>query len=212
MAARVTKIFLKMAKNLTIHEREDLKNRISKLYLQGYGVSRIANYVNPLVSYNVTPPTVHRHLKAILKTWYDEREADIDQRINTELLRLNEVEYQAWQAWHRSCKAKVKKTNKRKGSPKTKKMEGGQDKEYIQADYVSETEQTEEMIGDPRFLDIIQKCVDMRLQWLTKGSEQGSNKGSTNITNNTVLVMTSQERYVPEKLKQVMQINSVNPS
>lgn len=190
-----------MAKNLTVPQREDLRNRISELYLRGYGIGRIAAEVCRVTDYSVSGATVSAHLKVVQKGWFEKREKDIAQRINTELMKINEVEYEAWQAWKRSCKSKTKKTTKRRGTP-AKNKEGVA---VINPQSVSEIEQTEEMVGDSRFLDIIAKCIDTRLQWITKGMDEKPKNpaGVTNITNNTVLVMSNQERYVPEKLKQM---------
>lgn len=194
-----------MARILTIPQKEDLKGRISELYLKGMGIGRMAKKISSEATYSVSVPTVSKHLKAVLKEWFDAREQNIELRINAELLRINEVEYQAWEAWQRSCKSKTKKTSKQKGTPKRKTDETGKEKEFIQADYISETEQVEEMVGDPRFLDIIAKCIDTRLQWITKGMDSAGNgrPATTNITNNTVLVMARQEKYIPEKLRTI---------
>lgn len=188
-----------MAKVLTVPQREDLRNKIADLYLRGYGIGRIAAHVSETSDYSVSGATVSAHLKVVQKGWFDKREKDVAQRINTELLRLNEVEYEAWQAWKRSCKTKTKRTRKSKGTPF--KNAAGQD--AIKALSISEIEQSEEMVGDPRFLDIIAKCVDTRLQWITKGMDERPTANTTNITNNTVLVMSKQERYIPEKLRQI---------
>lgn len=193
-----------MGKILTIPQREDLRTRIAALYVRGYGLMRMAKEISSVADYSVSAVTVSKHLKAVLKEWYDNREHDIDQRINTELMKINEVEYEAWKAWERSCKTKTKKTSKQKGTPKVRELKDGKKENYIVSDYVSETEQTEEMVGDPRFLDIIAKCIETRLQWINKGSDvPGPKGGVTNITNNTMLVMAPQEKYIPEKLRQM---------
>lgn len=191
-----------MAKTLTIPQKEDLRNRIAELYLRGYGIGRMAAEISRTAEYSVTAPTVSAHLKAVLKTWFDNRIKDVDQRINTELLRLNEVEYEAWQAWQRSCKAKTKKSTKRKGTPYIKQEDG---KEYVKQGSVTNMEQTEETPGDPRFLDLITRCVEARLNWLTKGMDwnEKPKAANGNVTNNTVLIMAQQPHYVPDKIKQL---------
>ena len=148
------------------HERIAILQRrktVASRYLHGEPQWQIAN------SLEVTQQTVSLDLKAIRAEWLADAKQDYDEIVGQELANLREVERQAWEAWTRSCQnAETMKARMRK------RARVGDD------DGESFTEKTSKgQAGDPRFLDVINRCRERRCKILGIEAEQRQPDGQT---------------------------------
>jgi hypothetical protein len=120
---------------------EQRRQQIAALYLQGHYQSAIAQQVG------VSQQQVSYDLKALQKTWLASALRDFDTLKAEQLAKIDAVERAAWEAWARSLKAReitVQET-----------IAG--ERQTTKASIRNETQ-----VGDPRFLERIQKCIDQR--------------------------------------------------
>lgn len=113
--------------------------------------------------------TVHRDITAVLDQWRAAAASSLDQWRAEELARCNAVEAEAWRAWERSC---LDRTRNR-----TRKTES--ETVSVQAEVA-----TEKRDGNPKFMEMILKCIDMRCKLLgvyPKG-EEGRDQQRTAIS------------------------------
>lgn len=118
----------------------------ARLYLKGLYQADIAKEVG------VSLPTIKRDLAEIRSIWLESSIRDFDEAKAQELARIDLVEAEAWEAWADS-----------KGSTTTKRKE---EKEATQFPGTNEIEITQELNGDPRYLQVVLVCVERRSKLL----------------------------------------------
>lgn len=130
----------------TYEERERLIAQIADLYVTGQSLTEISHQLR------VHRSTVVRYTKILAERWLEHADKSFAVVRAREIAKLDRVEHEAWRAWERSCqKVSEEKTTARDDDDgitrinrtTTKKESGG---------------------GDPRFLDMVFKCVDRRLK------------------------------------------------
>lgn len=123
-------------------DREEMARR----YMRGESQYKIAaemGFSQQAVSYNISK---------CRKEWIANSQQLIGERTMLELAKIDEVERSAWEGWLRSCKDSeklVSETNTGGDKPGTK-----------------ERVEIEPQAGDPRFLDVVLKCVQQRCKIL----------------------------------------------
>lgn len=123
------------AEALAILER---RKRVAARYIRGETQWEIAR------AFEVDQKTVSNDLKAIRAEWLASAVQDMDAIKARELARVDECEAQAWKAWTKSQEnAEVLRARMRGQQSETEKVSKGQ-------------------AGDPRFLDVVLKCVEKR--------------------------------------------------
>jgi len=138
------------AKELTDIQYAQRLYTISKLALRGVSSTGIA--AHPDV--NLPDSTVRDMLRKIKAEWkllYGEASADL--RV-AELAKLDHIETEAWEAWERS------KENKRRDQINSE-INVKSDGTSKRTPRVARTIQ-EDRTGDPRYLDVIFRCIDKR--------------------------------------------------
>lgn len=124
---------------------------VAKLYKRGYSYADIQREVREQLGMDkgYSLRTVHKDVHTLLEEWKETRIEDVDKAIQAELVRLNEMEKEAWQEWDKSKQDHEKKRAKQQKTS----GEGGDDAVRME-------QQREEVIGfgDPRYLDIVHKC------------------------------------------------------
>lgn len=138
-------------------ERERDLVEITSMYLQGFTQQHIAEAISKERPYSIGHKTIARDIKTLLERWRHGSFEEIGTAKRRELARLNVVEAEAWSEWHRS-KLPIDKTL-------SERREGEQG--------VSTTARTqrENRIADPRFLQIVQNCVEARGKILGFGDD-----------------------------------------
>ena len=118
---------------------------MAEMFLEGYTLTEIARH------FGVTKRTVEVNIKKVRDVWKEESIGRYDDYVVTELMRINRVEREAWDAWRRSQKDSEKTVIRNTGVvlDKDNKVLGhGQET----------TEYREVQAGDPRYLKIIEDC------------------------------------------------------
>jgi hypothetical protein len=177
-------------------QRQSRKADVARLYLQGLTLWQIAQEVK------VSQNTICKDLEQIRLEWLQSSLRDFDQRKAEELARLERVESEAWAAWvkskfdqeqHRTKihkereearRSKDKGNDKgRNGSKNTKGQEGPSERARARMEIKSMEEEllSKGSNGDPRFLEIVMKCIDMRLKVI------GAYKSNPSTTNQLII-------------------------
>ena len=118
------------------------RKRVADLYLQGWTQSAIAAEVG------VKQPTVCTDLKKIQADWKESAVRDFDLRREIELQKIDRVEREAWAAWERSQK------------PSQSAYTTDEANQRHTRRHVKNSN------GDPRFLEIVHKCIGARRELL----------------------------------------------
>jgi hypothetical protein len=131
------------ANNLAVLER---RRNVAARYVRGETQWEIAR------AFEVDQGTISRDLAEIRKAWQAEAVRDVSEVKAKELAKVDAAEEQAWRAWTRSQEdAQTKRERLRPGSD----------------DEAGETVRTSKgQAGDPRFLELILKCVQKRCEIL----------------------------------------------
>ena len=112
--------------------------QVSELYLQGWSQSAIATHLG------VAQSTVSADLRVIQQQWRASSLRNFDLTREVELRKLDRLEREAWAAWERSQKPDQSAVVTGDGS-------GRQTRQSLK-----------HQVGDPRFLDQINKCISQR--------------------------------------------------
>ena len=126
---------------------------IATLYLQGKRQFEIAQILSTdqAREYTLTQQTISRDLKMIQRDWQRSAIIKFDEARAQELAKIDNLEREYWRAWERS-KTEKKQTVKQR-------TEGAELKELTRV-------QEWEAIGDHRFLEGIQWCINRRCELL----------------------------------------------
>ena len=125
----------KQSKKLALLQR---RQQVAELALQGWSQAKIAEHLN------VAQGTISGDLTAIRKEWRESALRDFDEARAIELQKLNLIETEAWSAWKRSQKPQ-------QSAVFTGASPGPESRKSLANRY-----------GDPRFLDLINKCIAAR--------------------------------------------------
>lgn len=142
-------------------QRTHDKAIISSLMARNNKVRDIATELNRRnkeegVDYSLSFQQVHYDMKKILAEWKNERSENIDELIENELAKIDEIERECWIAWEKSKEGKQKI-----------QRDGG----VVNADgdlvgtKISKIE-LDESYGDTKYLDRIQWCIEKRTELL----------------------------------------------
>lgn len=134
---------------------------ITKFYVRGYSYREIAKLLNEELTkseagYVLTESAVYNDINIIQIEWKRERMETIEEYIQKELRKLEEIETQLWQAWEMS------KMGKRKVKIRGGELDGtAEGKGGKLQNRVAETS-----AGDPKFLDLLLNVQDKRAKLL----------------------------------------------
>jgi len=120
------------------------RREVARLYCKGWTQPEIAEQLD------VHQSTISRDLKDLRKDWLASALMDINEAKARELTKIDILELEYWDAWHRSVGENIRETSKAKGPAQGKptKME--------------KTIVKDRLVGDPRFLAGVQWCIDKR--------------------------------------------------
>lgn len=134
------------------HEQRERDLEITaRLYMQGWYQQEIADYLSnregdPTADYTLSQVTISKDLAEIRRRWLESSLVDMDQIKAEELAKIDRLEREYWQAWEDS--RQVLETRKLQSGDK------GSSELLIEA----------EQVGDPKFLQGIQWCIDRRVK------------------------------------------------
>lgn len=142
-----------MASRRTVVEIDRDRLDTAVHYLAGKSLREIAEWFSKNRPYKVNVSHVARDLECVRIIWRERASQLVGERKAEELARLDRVEAEAWDAWDRSKKDSTKKFGERR-TPS-----GGAAVETL-------GQQTEQRDGNPKFLELVARCVEKRLDIL----------------------------------------------
>lgn len=146
------------------------RQQVVELYLQGYRQWQIAERTL------TDQATVSRDIKHVREEWLNRAVGDYNELLNREIEAIAQLQVTYRQAWERSLRKKARRTIRT--VPVSKQSNETVDKEVERT--------TEQSYGDPRYLQGIQWCIEMRckLEGLLK-----ADPGQTLLTERPYLVV-----------------------
>lgn len=129
--------------------------RVASYYLQGKYQADIARLVG------VKQQQISQDLAAIRKDWETSALVDFNEAKAKELAKIDLLEQTYWDAWFKSLEPIKKSTKKMSGKVDKAKGATGQLPSTFDT-----TDVVEQRLGDPRYLDGIQKCIQKRCELL----------------------------------------------
>lgn len=139
---------------VTETEFENTLAHIAELYVKSMALRDIAQTCHIAVA------SLHDvYLPALRARWREHADIDFAERVALDLAKLDQLEREYWRGWERSLQKKA--TQKQSGRVQNKKD--------LHATEFEAT--TEELTGDPRFLDGIQKCLERRAKLIGYDAE-----------------------------------------
>lgn len=142
---------------------------IAPLFKRGYSYRQIRDEVMSrlgLQKYSLY--TVKQDIDALLQEWREARIDDLDLTMQLELERIDELIKEAWAAYDKSKEDWEKKKQSMKGIPSVSEEEGADNNAENGIITVSVGQSKEDVrgLGDPRYLDLINKFLIERRKLL----------------------------------------------
>jgi len=138
-------------------EKEIDKEFVLDLYLKGFSFTSITDSLNGSREYNITRTQVTKDIKKEVELWKNERLDNISESVQLEIQKVNVLEMEYWKAWIQSQKVqKVSTTSAKNRVDKDKKVQGNTE--------LMKTERTESPVGDVRFLQGVERCIQKRCE------------------------------------------------
>lgn len=125
---------------------------VADLYIKGMTQVAIASAVG------CSRRTVGTDLEKLQRDWQQSAMIDFDEAKRIQLLKLDRIELESWDAWDRSKQQSKSVRQKFKGNPLTKDGKAVTPEE-------TNTE-AREQVGDPRFLKMVYDCIAKRCELL----------------------------------------------
>lgn len=135
----------------------DRRRRVAELYLSGKMLTEIAE------TEGVDKAQISRDLKAIRQEWRTSTLLDFSEAQNRELAKLDALEQTHWRAWERSIGVATTIKVEYKG---IKPLDSEPDTEPEFGQTVERSETSVKLVGDPRFLDGVYRCIAERCKIL----------------------------------------------
>jgi hypothetical protein len=138
---------------------------VIELYLKGLSGVNIKTHIKENSGITVSQKVVSKIINKEIAGWIKNKNDLIENLKAQELAKVNRLEFEYWEAWQRSCKQTTSTTTeKEKLDPKKQGIESATKKPKFDVSKISEYRKSN--AGDPRFLDGIQWCVEMRCKLL----------------------------------------------
>lgn len=140
----------------TKFQREQDLEYIARLYLAGSTQRRIAELLGAEREYQLSQQQISNDLREVQRRWQESSLRDFDQLKAQELAKIDDLERTYREAWEVSTKPR-----KRQKSGRVVRSGDGQgDKTSPERDTAELV--TEDQVGNPKFLEGIQWCIERR--------------------------------------------------
>lgn len=138
---------------------------IAPLFKRGYTYRELREEVmNKLGLKTYSISTVKHDIEALLTEWRETRIENTDLAVQLELQRIDDLVREAWAAWEKSKESYTRKKMKKKGSPGY--GSDGSEGSNIKVNSIEQTGEEVNSVGDPRFIDTINKLLIERRKLL----------------------------------------------
>lgn len=141
---------------ILLHRRK----RVADMYLKGWSQWEMAHEIG------VDHAVVLNDLKVIRETWLEKVLEGYDNIKAQELARIDLIESECWRAWYRSCEEEIVRTRSVEKENRVETEGDGEDKKIVGVKMVPtkivNKKVSRKLIGDPRFIDHVQWCSEMR--------------------------------------------------
>jgi predicted transcriptional regulator len=190
-------------------QMEERRACVSALYCEGKGIREIAE------TFGVTAATITADLKEIRRDWLQRSIEHYDQRKAEELAKIDRLEAEAWEAWHRSCaNLSVERTRTesvRLVPPKQKKTV--KKPKHTMVPIRTSTEVTiKGQTGDPRFLEQVAWCIETRLKVMGALKPDTSNVTVNQINWAEMVVAPPSQNSIEDTIEQARLRSRVTPA
>ena len=167
------------------HER---RTRIAALYLKG-----IRSYRDIAKEMGVVISTVCKDLKAIKEDWKQLYAKDFSEAVAEVLAEIEVVKQTAWLEWEKSRGTHRKIRREKKPGQKG----------------ITESIETEELCGDPRYLDKVEWCINKKIEILGLEAPKKINMdvGASGDGKLTIAVAIQQILADPQKVQQEIELD-----
>lgn len=147
----------------TIAERERDLVDIAELYLRGYSQDHIAEEMSRNRPYTISRTMIWKDIQRIFARWEKSYVSAAHKLKMRELARLDRLEAEYWDAWERSKKDYIEV---RRDHIVDKRSGDGGEERGIDTNNAYERTKTvsrkEQRVGDPRYLEGIERCIKQR--------------------------------------------------
>lgn len=113
----------------------------------------------------ISQATVSRDIASLVDEWKQRAHDQIDEAKAKELARIDYLEVTYREAWERSLKEEKRHTT-RMGGTIVREIGSAEERRFIQETPTVQTIQTLERLGDKKFLDGVQWCIEQRCKLL----------------------------------------------
>lgn len=148
----------------TLAEYEQHRTAMMQMWIQGYSQADIATH------FGLTQPTISNHLRRVRDEWRADRVGDMDELKALEMARIDAVQREAWDAWRLSLepveREVVNKAGRKNPPAKTKAKRDSADDDRVSVTAIDITTYRQRGMGNPKYLDIILKCIEQRSRLL----------------------------------------------
>ncbi len=162
-----------MGKPRTKAQAERDRLQVSRMYNEGYIQFEISQKLG------ISQATVSRDIAFLIAQWQKDGLKNIDEQRTRELMRINKLEREYWEAWE--------------ASKAGKKVTHSKDVHEIDRSRQEIGERLEEIPGDPRYLAGVQWCISERCKLLGLNAPEHLKVDST-VTFAEVLQKASEKR------------------
>jgi len=165
--------------------RAAVQEKAVKYYLQGNTTLKaVAERISQELPRGCSLSTVYETIQAALKDWTEQNTEAINDYKRRELLKIENLEREAWDAWVRSCQPeKIRQT---KSVPVGKHKATSKRAPVLLVTEIIDNER--EGAGNKRFLDTVQWCITKRYEIMASlqtPTNETDKPGA--ITNNTTI-------------------------
>lgn len=153
----------------------ELAQRVASLYVQGLSIKQISQTTGEHYD------KIKRCINQVRDIWKKVAASDYDRHVADELVRIFTVETEAWDAWQKSKRDDVSRSE-------------------TTGKFPSKTRMKSRTNGDPRFLAVVQKCTEQRMKLLGLGTapdDPNANKQSQIVE---VVIHTRSEKEEFERI------------
>lgn len=173
-------------------EREARQEVAAREYLRGASLRKIGEIVG------TSHVTVLNDINTIRERWKSNAERDLGERISEELAKIDNLESEYWNAWNRSREERKRQRLRTSGMGDVRAGKS----DVVEID---RTNETEELIGDPRYLAGVQWCIERRCKLLgidapTKADFSISGKNNAKIE---IEVSKAEDKAILDAIKEV---------